>query len=189
MEKKAVAYIGELEPKEVYEELARYAERAGLELEKAFFEEEGGSFKELINYCLKKGIRTVLIRDLSSLGRTFKELVSRYETLITKGFKVVRVREELKEVKDRELLEILKWVLKVQRRMIIYRTKKGLERARSLGKPIGRPRKPLPKEAVLELYNKGLSVSKIAALFDVSKATLYRRLKEWGVTRRQQSNV
>ncbi|OYT61652.1 MAG: hypothetical protein B6U69_03205 [Thermofilum sp. ex4484_15] len=180
MDRKAVAYIGGFEVREkAYYELVNYAKEKGFKLEKIFLEEEAGSFDELMNYCLRKGLKVILVTDLSSLGTTLKEVVNRYEALLRRGFKVVKVKSEISDVRDEELLKVLKWVLKVEHSIIVYKTKKGLERARSLGKPIGRPRKPLPKDAILELYHKGLSVSKIATLFGVSRATLYRRLKEW----------
>ncbi len=68
----------------------------------------------------------------------------------------------------------------MERELIVERTQAGLKAARKRGRFGGRPR--VDKKSVdqaLKLYeSKDYSVSEITELTGVSKATLYRRLKE-----------
>ncbi len=70
----------------------------------------------------------------------------------------------------------------MERELIVERTQAGLQAARKRGRVGGRPR--VDKKAVeraLKLYDsKDYSISEITELTGVSKATLYRRLKEFG---------
>ncbi len=78
------------------------------------------------------------------------------------------------------ILTILGAVAEMERELIVERTQAGLQAARKRGRIGGRPR--VDKKAVeraLRLYeSKDYSVSEITELTGVSKATLYRRLKE-----------
>ncbi len=78
------------------------------------------------------------------------------------------------------MLTILGAVAEMERELIVERTQAGLKAARKRGRIGGRPK--VDKKAVeraLRLYeSKDYSVSEITELTGVSKATLYRRLKE-----------
>ncbi len=70
----------------------------------------------------------------------------------------------------------------MERELIVERTQAGLQAARKRGRVNGRPR--VEKKSVdraLKLYDsKEYSVAEITELTGVSKATLYRRLREQG---------
>jgi DNA invertase Pin-like site-specific DNA recombinase len=68
-----------------------------------------------------------------------------------------------------------------ERDLIRERTKAGIEAARARGKVGGRPKAMTPKKAVMakDLYDdKNNSISEICQMFQVSKATLYRYMKD-----------
>ena len=71
------------------------------------------------------------------------------------------------------------WV-EMERELIVERTQAGLLAARKRGRVGGRPRVDKKSvDRVLKLYeSKEYSVAEITELSGVSKATLYRRLKE-----------
>jgi DNA invertase Pin-like site-specific DNA recombinase len=68
----------------------------------------------------------------------------------------------------------------MERELIVERTQAGLQAARKRGRVGGRPRVDEKSvERALKLYDsKDYSISEITELTGVSKATLYRRLKE-----------
>ncbi len=82
------------------------------------------------------------------------------------------------------MFRILAVLAEMERELIVERTQAGLQAARKRGRIGGRPR--VDKKSVdkaLKLYDsKEYSVAEITELTGVSKATLYRRLKESSIT-------
>lgn len=68
--------------------------------------------------------------------------------------------------------------LETQRRS--ERAKAAVARLRKQGKRVGKPRREVPAEKLMELRDQGLSKSALAKLFGVSRATIINRLKEAG---------
>lgn len=75
------------------------------------------------------------------------------------------------------LLPIFAWIAKQEAKKISERTKAGLQRARSEGKSLGRPKSQLEMEKMLALKQQGKSLSEIAKELGTSKETVRRRLK------------
>jgi putative DNA-invertase from lambdoid prophage Rac len=78
------------------------------------------------------------------------------------------------------LLSVLAGVAEFERELIRDRTKAGLARAKAKGKRLGRPRKHLDIDKVLDMRDKGLSYRKIAEELGVTRPTLWKRLKNEG---------
>jgi putative DNA-invertase from lambdoid prophage Rac len=76
------------------------------------------------------------------------------------------------------MIGILTWVAEREREMLVQRTKDGISRAKSVGKVIGRPKKELDKDNLIRLLAQNEPRAKIARSLGVSKATLYKGLKE-----------
>jgi len=66
---------------------------------------------------------------------------------------------------------------KLERGLLILRTRAGLERARQRGKHIGRPRRVVDAERIRELAAAGASVRSMARQLGISPATVARRRK------------
>ncbi len=81
------------------------------------------------------------------------------------------------------MFRMLAVLAEMERELIVERTQAGLQAARKRGRIGGRPRVDKKRvERALKLYeSKEYSVAEITELTGVSKATLYRRLKEHGV--------
>jgi len=73
----------------------------------------------------------------------------------------------------------------LERKMISERTKARLQRARTEGKQIGRRPKLSEREMkeLIELYEEGIPVTRIARRFGISRCTVYRYLKKCGIFR------
>jgi DNA invertase Pin-like site-specific DNA recombinase len=73
---------------------------------------------------------------------------------------------------------ILTWVAERERELLAQRTKDGMLRARTAGKEIGRPQKKVEKDTLIKLLAENQPRSKIAKTLGISKATLYKWLRE-----------
>jgi len=76
------------------------------------------------------------------------------------------------------MIGILTWVAERERDMLVQRTKDGIERARAVGKGIGRPQKLIDKNQLITLLAENRSKVKIAKSLGVSKVTLYKELRQ-----------
>jgi DNA invertase Pin-like site-specific DNA recombinase len=78
------------------------------------------------------------------------------------------------------VIGILATVAKFEAERISNRVRSGLERARSQGKVLGRPRVVVNRSKIAKLRNQGLSVRQIAAKLGNSPMTVQRALKAAG---------
>jgi len=104
---------------------------------------------------------TLVVYKLDRLGRSTFKLLGLTEELQQRGVEFVSLKDHID---------------------IVERTQAGLQAARKRGRVGGRPRVDKKSvERALKLYeSKEYSVAEITELTEVSKATLYRRLKEIG---------
>ena len=75
------------------------------------------------------------------------------------------------------MIGILTWVAEREREMLVQRTKDGMERAKAIGKEIGRPRKVIDKNHLITLLAENQSKARIAKNLGISKVTLYKELR------------
>lgn len=81
----------------------------------------------------------------------------------------------------RLLVGILGEIAEFERALIVERTKAGLERVKSEGRSLGRPRKSVDMALARELRSQGLGYRKIAKRLGVSYVTARERLNKEGV--------
>jgi putative DNA-invertase from lambdoid prophage Rac len=73
-------------------------------------------------------------------------------------------------------LAVFAWAAEFERKRINERTRAGLERARALGKRLGRPRTTVDQEKVRRDYEGLRSERKIARMHGCSRSTVHRIL-------------
>lgn len=171
-------------------ELTRFSQSMGLELLKIFedigvsgskpaLEREG--FKQLLEASKLLNIKTIVVYDLTRLGRDLFDLVDTYKYLLENGFNVLFVKHPelngsgsspVSEAMRRGILTMLGVMAELERAFIIERTKAGLERAKKEGKKLGRRPIDLPLDKIKEYRKKGLT-----------KKTIYQILVELGYLR------
>lgn len=171
-------------------EIEEFAKGSGLEIVGVFrdigvsgsrpaLEREG--FKRLLEFSSLLDIKTVVVYDLTRLGRDLFDLVDTYKYLLERGYTVLFVKHpELNVTPDspvsealrKSLLAILGVVSELERAFIVERTRAGLERARREGKRLGRRPVEIPESKVREYLRKGLS-----------KKDVYRILTDLGYLR------
>jgi putative DNA-invertase from lambdoid prophage Rac len=128
-------------------------------------------------------IDAVLIYELSRVGRTFWDTldaikaIEQYAPLIS-----CSPRESFLQMTEpsvrKLMIGILTWVAEREREMLVQRTKDGISRAKSVGKVIGRPKKELDKDNLIRLLAQNEPRTKIAKTLGISKATLYKGMRQ-----------
>jgi DNA invertase Pin-like site-specific DNA recombinase len=140
-------------------------------------------FQAMLEIIRSEPIDAVLIYELSRVGRTFWDTldaikaIEEYAPLIS-----CSPRESFLQMTEpsvrKLMIGILTWVAEREREMLVQRTKDGISRAKSVGKVIGRPKKELDKDNLIRLLAQNEPRTKIAKSLGVSKATLYKELRE-----------
>lgn len=136
---------------------------------------------------VKKG-DNVYVESISRLGRNVDDLRKLTEFFRSKEVTIHFLKEGFNTNGNmyKFLLTVLGAVAEMERELIVERIKEGIEKTRRYGtrtgKPIGRPPRTLPKN--FEKYYRKWKQEKIKAtefakLIDVSRATLYRYIKEY----------
>ena len=130
-----------------------------------------------------EGIRFLYVFELSRLGRTLIETLTTIEDLEGRGILVWSLspaegftRSDDKSIRSL-LISILSWVAQRERENLVERTKAGLDRARSEGKTLGRPRRPIEWTKVDSLRAAGASWAEVSRALEIPIMTLYRRRK------------
>ena len=141
------------------------------------------AFLAMLEMIAAELIDAVLIYELSRVGRTFWDTldaikaIEQYAPLIS-----CSARESFLQMTEpsvrKLMIGILTWVAEREREMLVQRTKDGISRARSIGKVVGRPKKELDKDNLIKLLALNEPRAKIAKTLGVSKATLYKGLRE-----------
>ncbi|MGE6629597.1 recombinase family protein [Bacillus sp. NPDC077027] len=128
---------------------------------------------------------TVLIVAIDRLSRSTKDLLEIVETIKAKGASLKSINDSwLDTTSENPMSEFLLTVMgalgQMERAMTIQRVKEGVQVAQEKGVKFGRPKANKNKvNYALELYHsRKLTVREISDITGISKATLYRKLKE-----------
>ncbi len=140
-------------------------------------------FHEMTELLKTAQVDAVLVYELSRVGRTFWDTldaikaIEHYAPLIS-----CSPRESFLQTTEpsirKLMIGILTWVAEREREMLVQRTRDGMERARIAGKCIGRPQKVIDKNQLITLLAENHSKTKIAKNLGISKATLYKELRQ-----------
>lgn len=123
----------------------------------------------------------VAISKLDRLGRSTNKLSTWAHELDEMGIDLIVTEQSIdtSTMEGKFLFDILSAVAELERKLARERMEEGFERAKKEGK-IGRPKKDLDVDRIVELYNQGATVSALADAADVSRNTIYDRLDERG---------
>lgn len=134
--------------------------------------------KRMINALLDKVSPhdTVIVSELSRLGRSIKEVLQIIEELIdTKKCKLILIKQNLHldptnqhDMTNKILLTIFSMIAELERDFISERTKEGLKARREKGFQLGKPKGVIQqsiydkdKEKIFQLHHLGVPVSTI----------------------------
>lgn len=125
---------------------------------------------------------TVIIPDLTRLGRSTKDLLEIIQTIKEKNASIKSLKDTwLDTTADNPysnfLLVVMSGLAQLERDLISQRTKEGLAAAKARGRKGGRPNKRNDKADVVKmLYEKGYRIKDIVDKTGLSRATIYRIL-------------
>jgi DNA invertase Pin-like site-specific DNA recombinase len=128
----------------------------------------------LVADAKRRKVDTLVVWKLDRLGRSLKHLVMLLDELQALGVAFVSLGESIdtSTPAGRLQLHLLAAVAQFERERIVERVRAGLERARTQGKRLGRPRASLPLERLRAVAH--LSLTDAAAALGVSRATIKR---------------
>ena len=126
---------------------------------------------------------TVVITELTRLGRSVKELFTIIERVHEAGASIKSLRETWLDTTTPQgnlLFTIFAGLSQFERDLIRQRTKSGLEAARARGRKGGRPKASSGKiETALKMYDSKLhTIEEITVATGISRSTLYRAIEE-----------
>ena len=139
-------------------------------------------FQELLRIIALESVDAVLVYELSRVGRTFWDTleaikaIEHYSPLISCSPRETFLQTTEPSIR-KLMLGILTWVAERERELLVQRTKDGIIRAKSVGKHIGRPTKIINTADLINHLSQNKSKLKIARELGVSKATLYKNLR------------
>ncbi len=140
------------------------------------------AFSEMMDLVRTDKVDSVLVYELSRVGRTFWETldaiksIEEFSPLVSCSPKELFLQTTDPSVR-KLMIGILTWVAEREREMLIQRTKDGMVRAKISGKNIGRPKKILDKDTLIKMLSQNIPRNKIAKKLGISKATLYNQIR------------
>ena len=181
------------------EDLTRYAEGKGYEIMRIFQEhvsgaksnQERGVLYECLEFCKTEHPGTLMVTELSRLGRSTVEVLKAVEALTAAGVNIYILDLNLSTLDERGegnpvakmVLTVLALGAEMERKLILGRLNSGRALARSKGVKMGRPKgSTLTKDELLAKYpevvrhlKKGKnSIREISKLTGVSVSTIQR---------------
>jgi DNA invertase Pin-like site-specific DNA recombinase len=126
---------------------------------------------------------TIVVWKLDRLGRSLKDLITRIRELETRkiGFKSLTENIDTTTSGGKLIFHIFGALAEFERDIIRERTSAGLEAARTRGRTGGRPKSLTASKQALaqKLYaDKETSLAEICKILGISRATLWRYVKE-----------
>jgi DNA invertase Pin-like site-specific DNA recombinase len=149
---------------------------------------ERDGFKQMLNALESMpAIRTIVVFDITRLGRDMLDVMETYKLLTERGYNILFVKHpELNVIQSTPLAEavrkatlaMLSVTAEIERALISERTKSALARAKAMGKHIGRKGTQIPADVVKQYLALGLT-----------KKSIYRLLVQQGLLRYQERGV
>lgn len=186
-------------------DLSDFATRNGLAVEKVFEEHISGAKKnserpvlcECLDYCIGNGIHTLLISELSRLGRNVDEVFENVKRCKDNNLNIYLQKENLsiflpdgtKNPFLNIFISVLGTCAEMERENISFRLNSGLQRYKENGGKVGRKvgsvkskeQKQAEYAKVIRCLRAGKSIRDTAVLCDVGVATVFRVKKEFGI--------
>ncbi len=120
---------------------------------------------------------TVLVWKFDRFARSVKHLVNSLYEFKALGIDFVSLTEgiDTSTPLGEAMFSIIGAMAQLERDLIRERVTAGMRRAKEKGKALGRPKREIDPEAVVELKERGLNMEEIANTLGISRATLFNR--------------
>ncbi len=126
----------------------------------------------------KRRFDAVLVARFDRFARSTRHLVLALEEFNALGVDFISLSESVdtSTPMGKMVFTVIGAVAELERSLIRERVILGLQRVKAQGKQLGRPRASIDLDKLRELHGAGLSHRKIAAVMDISQATIGRAL-------------
>ena len=186
-------------------DLTQYATTNGMAVTEIFEEHISGAVKneerpvlcECLDYCIANGIDTLLISELSRLGRNVDEVLANVKRCKENNLNIYFQRENIsifqadgsKNPFLNIFISVLATCAEMEREAIAFRLNSGLKRYKENGGKVGRKvgsiktkeQKQEEYAKVLRCLKQGKSIRDTSVLCGVSVSTVFRVKREFGV--------
>lgn len=187
------------------EDLNRYAMMNGMAVEAVYEEQISGAKRnderkilcECLDFCISNGIGTLLISELSRLGRNVDEVLANVRRCKDNGLNIYFQKENLSIFQSdgsknpflNIFISVLGTCAELEREAISFRLKSGREKyvadggklGRKLGSVKSREQKEEEYKSLIRELRRGTSLRRAAKLCDVSLSTAQRIKGEFGL--------
>lgn len=136
------------------------------------------SLDKLMQDAHRRKFDVVLVYRFDRFARSTKQLINSLELFSSLGIDFVSYQESVdtSTPAGKVLFTVIASFAEFERAIIAERVRSGLERARSQGKQLGRPKVYVDSEAILRLRVQGLSVRAIASELGISKTKVHEQI-------------
>lgn len=166
----------------------REIEAAGYQVDYWFAEEVSGKVAASQRSQFAKMLQqirdgeTLVVSKLDRLGRDTQDILATIKALAARRIEVVVLqlgKLDLTSPPGKMMLTMLAAVAEMERDLLVERTQSGLARAKAEGKTLGRPSltTDADRRAITEAHASGVSISALARLHNLSRATVMRIAK------------
>lgn len=177
-------------------DLCAFAKREGFEVLEVFSENCSGAREDrpellrCVEYLKRGGCSTLLVSEISRLGRSVKGVVNTIDELTRAKVNIylqdINLYTLLPDGSENPLAKVILTVLalgaEIERKSIVRRLNSGRDRAKEKGVKMGRPKgSMMSNQELLNKYpevvkklRKGRSIREIAKICDVSASTVQR---------------
>src|SRR5216684_3891046 len=164
------------------EEIRQYATRKGWTLVATYSDVASGAredrtdFRRLLADTARGKFDGIIVQRFDRAARSVKQLVETLDHLRRCRVAFVSIKEDVDtSTPAGELIfHVMAAIGQFERALIGDRIRSGLERARALGKAVGRPRARVTRDQVLALRAQGLSYRAAARRLHISPALAHR---------------
>ena len=141
-------------------------------------ENQRPALNSLMKAARRRQIDSVVVWDFSRFARSMRQLVDALDSFRAWGISFISLREgiDTTTANGRLMFGIFASLAEFERELIRERVLLGLNRARKLGKKLGRPRIAIGLEQVHEMHSKGLSLRQIGSELGISKDSVRKVL-------------
>lgn len=171
-------------------DLRQYARARKLSIIKEYIDYASGAKSDRINYrklfddVRKRKTDVVLVWKFDRFARSTKELINALEDFNNLGVDFISYKENIdtSTPAGKILFTMISAFAEFERAIIRERVLAGMEKAKSRGVKIGRPKiSPFTIEKVIELKKAGLSYKEIIKKVSISKSAFYEIIKGAGI--------
>jgi len=135
---------------------------------------------------------TIIIKELDRLGRNFIDTPKELQYFFERAIKVIMLDPPLVSTGDNKLdytinnmlINFLSYIAYKESEKIQCRVIEGIKNAKDKGVKLGRPTRNLPKDFnkyYSKWKNREVTGVEFAKMLNVSRATLYRHIKEYEI--------